>query len=103
MTATDEIVDRICTAVPGATPALTRAILAAAGKQQIFFVEGAEQTVTEGKLTYPDYLQIQITSSYAAGRLAQQLTSACADALGNGGKLLSPVTLMIAGAAEFSE
>jgi hypothetical protein len=103
MKTTNEFVDRICSLVPGATPDLLQAILTAIGPSHIFFAEGAGQAVVEGKSVFPDYLQIQITSAYEAGNLAQQLMRACTDALANGGKLRAPVLLLLAGAAEVGE
>lgn len=103
MKASDKIIKQICKAVPEATPDLVRSILTAAGEAQIFFAEGEGQKTVAGKAVYPDYLQVQISSSYTAGSLAQQLVNVCADALSNGGQLRAPVTLLIAGQAEISE
>lgn len=103
MLVSDETLDRICKAVPGADAGLVKAVLLAAGNSQIFFAAGEGEKVVDGKSVHPDYLQVEIKSSYVAGRLAQQLVSACADALSNNGVLRTPVLLFLGGQAEISE
>jgi len=104
MKVSEEITTRICDAIPIVTPELLESVLNIAGKDsQILFDQGEGSQVIEGKGSYPDYLQIQIGDAQEAMRLAQQLLNACADAINNGGKLRSPVTLLIAGQAFLSE
>jgi hypothetical protein len=102
MKAEDEVFEHICKLVPAADHGIAKAVLAAIGDAQIFFAAGDGVKVVDGKSVYPDYVQIQIKSSFEAARLAQQLMSACADALGSGGELRTPVTLFLAGQAEIS-
>lgn len=103
MQASEKIIEEICARIPGANPELVKAVLEATGKAQIFFAAGKGQVVVDGKSEYPDYLQVQVSSSYDAARLAQQLMSACAEALSNHGQLRAPVLLLLAGHAEISE
>jgi hypothetical protein len=104
MKASEDITTRICEAIPTVTPQLLESVLNIAGMDsQILFDQGEGRQVIEGKVSYPDYLQIQISDAQEAMRLAQQLLNACADAISNGGELRSPVTLLIAGQASLSE
>ncbi|MBV7547405.1 hypothetical protein KW849_14030 [Pseudomonas sp. PDM26] len=104
MKASEEITSQICDAIPEVTPELLEAVLTVAGQDsQILFIQGEGQQVIEGKTSYPDYLQVEITDAQEAMNLAQQLLNACSAAISNGGKLRSPVTLLIAGQALLSE
>lgn len=104
MKISDEITRQVCTAVHGLTPDTLNAIFTAAGAEsQVLFVLGHGHQVINGKSKYPDYLQIQIGDAQEAMRLAQQLLNACSAAISNGGELLSPVTLLLAGQAIISE
>lgn len=104
MKASEEITSQICEAIPDLTEELLESVLSHAGKDcQILFDQGEGEQVIHGKSHYPDYLTIQIGDAQEAMRLAQQLLSACADALNNGGELRSPVSLHFAGQALLSE
>ena len=104
MKVSEEITSQVCNAVPGITPNVLDNIFTAAGEDsQLLFVQGEGQQVIDGKSKYPDYLQIEIGNAQEAMALAQQLLNACVAAIGNGGVLPSPVTLLIAGQAIISE
>lgn len=104
MKASEEITSQICEAIPEMTPELLDSVLNLAGKDcQILFDQGEGQQVIQGKSQYPDYLTIQISDAQEAMRLVQQLLSACADAMNNGGELRSPVSLNFGGQALLSE
>lgn len=103
MKATEEITALICDSTPGMTPQLLEAALNVAGDAQILFIQGEGGQVIDGKSEYPNYLQIQISDTHEAMRLAQQLMKACADSIGNGGALRFPVSLSLAGQATLSE
>ncbi|PMV86760.1 hypothetical protein C1X35_31375 [Pseudomonas sp. FW306-1C-G01A] len=104
MKVSEEITAQICDAIPTVTPLLLESVFNVAGKDsQILFDQGEGRQVIEGKVSYPDYLQVQISDAQEAMRLAQQLLNACADAMHNSGELRSPVTLLVAGQASLSE
>ncbi|EPQ6932506.1 hypothetical protein ACUVZD_000149 [Pseudomonas aeruginosa] len=104
MKVSEEVTSQVCTVVPGITPNTLDAIFTAAGTDsQLLFIQGEGHQVIDGKSKYPDYLQIEIGDAQAAMALAQQLLNACSTAIGNGGVLPSPVTLLIAGLAIISE
>ncbi|WP_073666299.1 hypothetical protein [Pseudomonas aeruginosa] len=104
MKVSEEITSQICAAVPGISPGTLDAIFTAAGSDsQLLFIQGEGHQVINEKSEYPDYLQIQIGDAQEAMRLAQQLLNACSAAIGNGGVLPAPVTLLIAGQAIISE
>ncbi|MDT8992723.1 hypothetical protein RQP54_17760 [Curvibacter sp. APW13] len=92
-----EVIQRVCSVVPSATPAVVQAVANAllTSGAQIVFDEGIGQVVDDGKSTYPDYLQLVINDVNKAQRLAAELTSACA-------REWSPVTLLVAGQAELA-
>ncbi|WP_439125954.1 MAG: hypothetical protein ACNJA3_29030 (plasmid) [Pseudomonas rhizophila] len=104
MKVSEEVTNQICTAIPGITPKMLNSVFTKAGQDsQLLFVQGEGQQIVDGKSKYPDYLQIEIGSAQEAMALAQQLLNACSAAIGNGGVLRSPVTLVIAGQAIISE
>lgn len=104
MKVSEEITSQICSVVPGISPIKLDAIFNAAGTDsQLLFIQGEGHQVIHGKSKYPDYLQIQIGDAQEAMALAQQLLNACSGAIGNGGVLPAPVTLLIAGQAIISE
>ncbi len=104
MKVSEEISSKVCTVVPGISPSTLEAIFTAAGADsQLLFIQGEGHQVINEKSEYPDYLQIQIVDAHEAMALAQQLLSACSAAIGNGGILPAPVTLLIAGQAIISE
>ncbi|CAD0266042.1 conserved hypothetical protein [Pseudomonas veronii] len=104
MIVSEEITSQICNVVPGITPKVLDSIFTVAGKDsQLLFVQGEGHQVIDEKSRYPDYLQIEIGNAQEAMALAQQLLNACSAAIGNGGVLPSPVTLLIAGQAIISE
>jgi hypothetical protein len=90
----EEVIQRVCAAVPSATPAVVHAVANAllTSGAQIAFDQGVGLVVDDGKSRYPDYLQLVIKDPEKASLLAGELTSACA-----GGRL--PVTLLVAGQA----
>ncbi|RMM39394.1 hypothetical protein QO021_30310 (plasmid) [Pseudomonas amygdali pv. lachrymans] len=100
MKVSEEIANQICNAIPDITPTVLDSIFASAGTDsQLLFVQGEGGQVIDGKSKYPDYLQVQICNAQDAMALAQQLVNACSAAMGNGGVLRSPITLLIAGQA----
>ncbi len=104
MIASEDVTNKICTAVPGITPNMLKSIFTTAVQDsQLLFVQGKGQQIVDGKSKYPDYLQIEIGNAQEAMALAQQILNACSAAIGNGGVLRSPVTLLIAGQAIISE
>ena len=104
MVVSEEVSELICSTVPSVTPDMLSAIFTAMkDSSQVLFVQGEGRQVIDGKSNYPDYLQVEIGSAQEAAALAQQLLNACATAIGNGGALPSPVTLLIAGQAIISD
>ncbi|WP_282366573.1 hypothetical protein [Pseudomonas sp. PS02290] len=100
----EEITGQICNAVPGITPTVLRSVLSVAGEgSQLLFIQGQGKQVIDEKSKYPDYLQIEIGDAQEAMALSRRLLEACTAAIGNGGALPSPVTLLIAGQAIISE
>lgn len=104
MKASEEITSHICDAIPEVTPELLEIVLKVAGQDsQLLFIQGEGQQVIDGKSSYPNYLQVQVTDVREAMNLAQQLMSACSAAIDNGGVFRSPLTLSFAGQALLSE
>jgi hypothetical protein len=104
MELSQEKATEISSTIPGATPQKLEAIFRVATEGgQLIFIEGNGCKISEGKSSYPDYLQLEISDAQVAMRLAQQLINACAESLACGGVLKSKVTLVLGGEATLSE
>lgn len=97
MQITDEIIERVQAAVPGATLTLVRTVANAllTSQAQIIFVQGDGREMVDGESHYPDSLQLVVNDPHVAADLARQLSLASS----NG----TSTTVLLAGQAEFSE
>jgi len=101
MKVTDRMVSKAAAVVPTLTESTVRKMLEVALSGSVCMVAGKGRVMEEGKSTFPDYMQLEVTDSYEALSLAMQLISAVQLQPG-ATNLERPAILLIAGESGLS-